>query len=123
MQPIGFRTCELRHHFLVMQHRPRDQVGEVGYKETVVDEIDFLDRTPMRINQERNLGKGKEGDAQRQDDVLQRQIRASERVARADEKVRVLEIGEHQQIDHHAESIEELDVQGILAFAERVLPR
>ena len=26
-------------------------------------------------------------------------------------------------IDHHAESIEELDVQGILAFAERVLPR
>jgi hypothetical protein len=27
------------------------------------------------------------------------------------------------QIDHHAESIEEPDVQGILAFAERVLPR
>ncbi len=27
------------------------------------------------------------------------------------------------QIDHHAESIEELDVQGILAFAERVVPR
>ena len=27
------------------------------------------------------------------------------------------------QIDHHAESIEELDVAGILAFAERVLPR
>ena len=27
------------------------------------------------------------------------------------------------QIDHHAEAIEELDVQGILAFAERVLPR
>jgi site-specific DNA recombinase len=27
------------------------------------------------------------------------------------------------QIDHHADSIEELDVEGILAFAERVLPR
>ena len=27
------------------------------------------------------------------------------------------------QIDHHAESVEEFDVQGILAFAERVLPR
>jgi hypothetical protein len=27
------------------------------------------------------------------------------------------------QIDHHAEAIDELDVQGILAFAERVLPR
>jgi len=27
------------------------------------------------------------------------------------------------QIDQHAEAIEELDVQGILAFAERVLPR
>jgi len=27
------------------------------------------------------------------------------------------------QIDHHNESVEELDVQGILAFAERVLPR
>ena len=27
------------------------------------------------------------------------------------------------QITHHAETIEELDVQGILAFAERVLPR
>ena len=27
------------------------------------------------------------------------------------------------QIDHHAEATDELDVQGILAFAERVLPR
>jgi DNA invertase Pin-like site-specific DNA recombinase len=27
------------------------------------------------------------------------------------------------KIDHHAEAIEELDVQGILAFADRVLPR
>jgi hypothetical protein len=27
------------------------------------------------------------------------------------------------QIDHHVEAIEELDVQGILAFAERILPR
>jgi hypothetical protein len=27
------------------------------------------------------------------------------------------------RIDHHAEAVDELDVQGILAFAERVLPR
>src|ERR671910_563982 len=27
------------------------------------------------------------------------------------------------QIDHHAEAVDELDIQGILAFAERVLPR
>jgi hypothetical protein len=27
------------------------------------------------------------------------------------------------QIDHHAEAIDVLDVQGILAFAERILPR
>jgi len=27
------------------------------------------------------------------------------------------------RIDHHAESIDELDAEGILAFAERVLPR
>jgi hypothetical protein len=27
------------------------------------------------------------------------------------------------QIDRHAEAIEEIDVEGILAFAERVLPR
>jgi hypothetical protein len=27
------------------------------------------------------------------------------------------------QIDHHAQAVDELDVQGILAFAERVLPR
>ena len=26
-------------------------------------------------------------------------------------------------IDHHAEAVEELDVEGILAFAERILPR
>jgi hypothetical protein len=26
------------------------------------------------------------------------------------------------QIDRHAESVDELDVQGILAFAERILP-
>ena len=27
------------------------------------------------------------------------------------------------QIDHHADAVDELDVQGILAFAERILPR
>ena len=27
------------------------------------------------------------------------------------------------KIDHHAEAVEELDVEGILAFAERILPR
>jgi hypothetical protein len=27
------------------------------------------------------------------------------------------------QIDYHAEAVDELDVQGILAFAERILPR
>jgi hypothetical protein len=27
------------------------------------------------------------------------------------------------QIDHHAEAVDELDVEGILAFAERILPR
>jgi hypothetical protein len=27
------------------------------------------------------------------------------------------------QIDHHAEAVDELDVKGILAFAERILPR
>jgi hypothetical protein len=27
------------------------------------------------------------------------------------------------QIDHHTEAVDELDVQGILAFAERILPR
>ena len=26
------------------------------------------------------------------------------------------------KIDHHAEAVEELDVEGILAFAERILP-
>jgi hypothetical protein len=27
------------------------------------------------------------------------------------------------KIDHHTEAVEELDVEGILAFAERILPR
>jgi len=27
------------------------------------------------------------------------------------------------QIDHHGDAVDELDVQGILAFAERILPR
>jgi hypothetical protein len=27
------------------------------------------------------------------------------------------------KIDHHTESVDELDVEGILAFAERILPR
>ena len=27
------------------------------------------------------------------------------------------------KIDHHSEAVEELDVEGILAFAERILPR
>jgi hypothetical protein len=31
--------------------------------------------------------------------------------------------GEMRVIDHHTEAVDELDVRGILAFAERILPR
>ena len=32
-------------------------------------------------------------------------------------------MGEAAKIEHHTEAVDELDVEGILAFAERILPR
>jgi hypothetical protein len=34
-----------------------------------------------------------------------------------------LDASHNVQIDRHTEAVDELDVQGILAFAERILPR
>jgi DNA invertase Pin-like site-specific DNA recombinase len=46
-----------------------------------------------------------------------------ERFKEEGESAKTTDRTELQKLHHHAEAIEELDVQGILAFAERVLPR
>ncbi|KDA51786.1 hypothetical protein L963_1499 [Leuconostoc mesenteroides subsp. cremoris T26] len=104
VQPVGRIVRELRHHLRVMQHRSGDQMREIGDEEQVVHEAALVHLALPAVDQEGDLGEGVEGDADRQRDVEQGQLRdaggGQSVVDIADEEVRILEDGQHAQIDH-----------------------
>ena len=63
------RALELRDHVLVVQDRPRDQMRKIGDEQRVMRQRVARDIAPVGIDQERDLGEGVEGDADRQQDV------------------------------------------------------
>ena len=72
---VILRLCKLRHHFLVMQHGPRNQMRKVGDKQKVVDKVCFFGDTAMDIHQVGNLRKREKRNAERQNDIQQRRRR------------------------------------------------
>lgn len=97
------QSIELRHHLLVMEDRTGEQMGEEGDEERVVEQVALLNQTFIGIDQERNLGDGKETDPERQDDPQQRQLATGDKIHRPDKEVHVLEPAEEEDIGCQAE--------------------
>ena len=74
----------------------RDSDGRENGRERVYDERDRDDNPPEGLMRDLDLPRG------------EHKLREELTIAK---------------IDHHAEAVDELDVEGILAFAERILPR
>ena len=109
-----------------------------------VDELALLQPTPgyMRLVKDRILCVWEQRRAEAKDRTTEQQRRVSAIQQKLDkldeaflysEAIDVTTYGRQRdklreeltlaKIDHHAEAVEELDVEGILAFAERILPR
>jgi hypothetical protein len=82
-------NVERQHHFLVMQHRPGDQVREVGDKMDVVGETVFIGLAQVGIDEEGDLREGEERYAYGQPDVEQQDGRSGDGVGAEDEEVGV----------------------------------
>ena len=106
LRSAGELVRELRHHFLVVQHRPRDQVGEVGDEKTVVNEVGLLHFASLRIHQEGNLREGEKGNADGQDDLLDLPRVTQQGPCTRHEEVGVLVVAQQQQVARDSEANE-----------------
>src|SRR5487761_2495703 len=95
---ISRRIGELRHHLLMMQDWPCKQVWKIGDKQKVVYEVVFTSEATIDVNQKGNLGKSKEGNAQRQNDIQCRNVASKELVDRTNAEVCVFEVSEQGQV-------------------------
>ena len=98
-RPVDPGQRELRHHFRVMQHRPGDQVGEVAYKQRVVQRIALPHLAGMDVREIGNLRKCEERNSDRQDHVERAERPAAQLRYGAQKEIRVLEVPEKEQIN------------------------
>ena len=119
-------------------------ISKATLKGAFVDELALLQPTPgyMRLVKDRILCVWEQRRAEAKDRTTEQQRRVSAIQQKLDkldeaflyaEAIDVTTYGRQRdklreeltlaKIDHHSEAVEELDVEGILAFAERILPR
>ena len=119
-------------------------VSKVKLEGAFVDELALLQPTPgyMRLVKDRILHVWEQRRAEANDRTTEQQRRVSAIQQKLDkldeaflysEAIDVTTYGRQRdklreeltlaKIDHHTEAVDELDVEGILAFAERILPR
>ena len=91
VQAIGPGLRELRHHFLVMQHRTGDEMWKVGDEQYVVDETVFGDLSCIGVGEEGDLREGEEGYAERYENIERRCLAAEEGDDRREEEIGVFE--------------------------------
>ena len=108
-QPIRLGARELRHHFLVVQDRPGNQVREERDELDEAQRIALLDDAGIAVEQIADLREGEERHAQRQRHVFHRHGNPAGRhdVGRvhhdSNQRRQVLVAHQHRQIDHDGE--------------------
>ena len=98
VSPLRSQRLELRHHLLVVEDRPGDQVGEVGDEQAVIDRIVLLGLAAVSVDQEGDLGEGVERDPDRQEDAQRLEIDARQAAQREQQEVGIFEEGEQQEV-------------------------
>jgi hypothetical protein len=119
-------------------------ISKASLEGAFVDELALLQPTPgyMRLvkdrilcvwEQRRTEAKDRTTEQQRRVSAIQQKLDKLDEAFLYSEAIDVTTYGRQRdklreeltlaKIDHHAEAVDELDVEGILAFAERILPR
>ena len=94
---------KLSNHFAVVHDRAGDELGEEGHEQRVVDEVQPIDRAPVRVHEEGDLLEREERDANRQHDLAEEEVEAGERVEVVHEEVGILEVAQRREVEHDAE--------------------
>src|SRR5262245_57433746 len=96
----GRGLLELRHHFPVMQDRPRDQVREVAHEKRVRDQP-VPGAMAVHVDEIGDLREREEGDTKWKNNVADVQARAEKSVDIGAEEAGVLEPAEQEEVRPH----------------------
>lgn len=111
-------ALKLGHHFLVVDDRPGDELGEEGREQREVQELHLLGFAAGAVDQIGDLLEGEERDRQRQHDPRQRTVGVEETEDVVGHEVRVLEPAQQGQVRDQAE-----DQPGLHPAVSLGLPR
>jgi len=89
---------ELRQHFLVMEDRACDDIGEIGGEQQVMEEVHLGELPMVGIDKKGYLGKGEERNAEGQDNLKQRKTARRDAVYGDNKKINVLEKAEKKEV-------------------------
>ena len=97
IRTLGLLALELRDHVLVMKDGSCDQMREICDEQRVMRQRVARHIAPVGVDQERDLGEGVEGNADREQDVDGEPGR-KQRIEIGGKKARIFEDAEHQQV-------------------------
>ncbi len=103
LHPREVRRAQLRDDLRIMDDRPGEQLREKRREQAELDRPGPADDATRRINQIGDLLEGEERDRQRQDDVMEREVRPRRRGDILDDEVGVFVIAEQPEIDDEAD--------------------
>ncbi|MCY1555448.1 hypothetical protein D9M68_921160 [compost metagenome] len=87
----------------MVEHRTGHEVRKVRHEQAVVHKARLTHTLGVRIHQKGDLGEGEERDADGQHDLTQAPLGARQRIDVRQQKARVLEVGQQQQVDGHTD--------------------
>ena len=120
-----FHIRKLRHDFAVQHDRPRDELGEERDEERVIQNVVARHGALVAVDDVRKLLEGEKRNAQRQRQMVERQMQAERAVQVFKEEIVVFEIKQHAEVEEkpqqHQRQTEGFFPLGEHQLAERVI--
>ena len=120
-----FHIRKLRHDFAVQHDRPRDELGEERDEERVIQNVVARHGALVAVDDVRKLLEGEKRNAQRQRQMVERQMQAERAVQVFKEEIVVFEVKQHTEVEEkpqqHQRQTEGFFPLGEHQLAERVI--
>ena len=120
-----FHIRKLRHDFAVQHDRPRDELGEERDEERVIQNVVARHGALVAVDDVRKLLEGEKRNAQRQRQMVERQMQAERAVQVFKEEIVVFEVKQHTEVEEkpqqHQRQTEGFFLLGEHQLAERVI--
>ena len=120
-----FHICKLRHDFAVQHDRPRDELGEERDEERIIQNVVARNGALVAVDDVGKLLKGEKRNAQRQRQMVERQMQAERAVQVFKEEIVVFEVKQHTEVEEkpqqHQRQTEGFFLLGEHQLAERVI--